>query len=91
MTIERDASIFIDFLYQQGSIPDGYEAEYIVTRGDEERLRGALTNSGEAFELRLRSEDVSTLGEGEYTLKVAVYNEQSGYRDYIYNEKLKVV
>lgn len=93
MQVHNDESIFIDFTYQEGSIPDGYGSSFKVVMGDETLLSGQLekSDSGDAFLLRITSENIQNLSIGEYMLYVTVENESIGYKDYIYEEVLKVV
>jgi len=93
MLIHNDESIFIDFIYQEGAIPNGYSANYRIATDGVTILYGQLekNDDGNAFLLRIKSENIQNLSIGEYMLYVTVENEAIGYKDYIYEEVLKVV
>lgn len=88
----KDESLFIDFEYADGEIPDGFAASYVIERGGRPLRRGELSLNGEgtAFLLRIEAGALEALECGVYRLMVAVANDALGYKDYIYNEELVI-
>jgi len=93
MKIRSDASIFLDFFYQDGNIPDGYSADFAIVQKDSVIKSGSLDicDEGDCFSLRITSDTIQEVGIGEYMLLVSVKNEDTGYKDYIYEDNLKIV
>jgi len=91
MTKKNDESIFIDFIYDNGSIPDGYTATYIISDSYDIKKTGDLTLNIDKFELRIKKGELENLRKARYRLEVIVTNEDLGYSDYIYSETLIIM
>ena len=90
MIKHKDESIFIDFEYVEGEIPDGYRAVcYIRDREIIKSYELSRSDDNKSFLLRINSGELNTL-KGTYKLEVAIVNEDLGYKDYIFNENLIV-
>jgi len=87
-------SLFIDFQKKDGAtIEADMEATYdILDSNDTNVSTGALTKSGDlfTFELRVSGTVTASLVDGTYLVLVKVYNDTTGYADYIYEEQLIV-
>lgn len=94
ITIRAGESIFIDFLKQGGGVIDAtMEASYTITDStDVEVAAGVLVKSLDeyTFELRVGSTDTSALVDADYELLVKVYDDTTGYADYIMEETVRV-
>jgi len=90
MIKHKDESIFIDFEYSEDKIPDGYKAFYFIKNENIIKTE-ELTKSDDnkSFLLRIKTGELKNL-KGNYTLEVAVTNDDLGYKDYIYNENLTI-
>ena len=90
MIKHKDESIFIDFEYSEDEIPDGYKAFYFLK--DTKIIKSEelqKSDDNKSFLLRIKAGDLKNL-KGNYTLEVAVTNDDVGYKDYIYNENLTI-
>ena len=85
MTIKRGESIFLDFIYSDGTIPDGYTASFFIDGTD---IKGNLDLNKDktAFLLRIKSNQTEIVG--VFKLVIFVENEAIGYKEYIFDEKL---
>ncbi len=92
MQITQGESIFLDFVYQDGQIPDGYSASCIVMKNKSVVYEKSLdvNEDADAFLLRITSDDTLNFDEGEYSIYVSVQNSSMGYKEYIMHEKLKI-
>ena len=92
MKINQGESIFIDFFYSDGAIPNGYHSSYEIIRNDAVVANGDLEKNanGDGFELRIKSEYTEHLGVGEFKLLVSVFNSDNGYKDFIYKDGLSI-
>ncbi len=94
ITMRSGESIFIDFQKQDGAtIEVDMEASYVLQdANDEEMFNGLCAKSGDlyTFELRIASVTTAPLEDGTYTLLVKVYDDTTGYADYIYEEQVKI-
>lgn len=87
MEIKNDESLFIDFIYQDGEIPPGYEATYEL-----DTLNGNLAIKDDRLLLRIKYQDMQKLSKGKtYKLEVAFFNQEIGFKEYIISEDIKVV
>jgi len=90
MIKHKDESIFIDFEYTDGEIPDGYYAKYYIEKLlnseviKEDYLDRDETNT--KFLLRIESGDLNDLNLSKVKLKVAVINDDVKYKDYIFED-----
>jgi hypothetical protein len=86
-------SIFIDFQKKDsGEIATSMQASYDLLSNSGSVLTGTLSKSGDnfTFELRIPGTGTASLSEGVYTLLVKVYDDTTGYADYIYEESVKI-
>jgi len=87
-------SIFIDFQKKDGNTIDtDMEATYdLLNESGSSVITGALSKSSDlyTFELRISGTATESLSDGTYTLLVKVYNDTTGYADYIYEENVKI-
>jgi len=83
----KDESIFIDFEYTDGEIPDGYYAKYYI-QTDEILKEDFLEKIGDKFLLRIESGELNEINLPKVKLKVAVINDDIGYKDYIFEEDI---
>ncbi len=94
ITMRAGESIFIDFQKTDGAtIEADMEATYdLLDETDASVETGALTKSGDlfTFELRIGGTTTAVLADGTYELLVKVYNDTTGYANYIYEENVKV-
>ena len=94
ITMRAGESIFIDFKKTDGAtIETDMEATYDIQDATDTVIStGALTKSGDlyTFELRISGTTTATLEDGTYLLLVKVYNDVTGYADFIYEENVKV-
>lgn len=94
ITMRAGESIFIDFQKTDGAaIETDMESTYDLQNEAGDILStGPLTKSGDlyTFELRIGGTTTATLDDGTYLLLVKVYNDTTGYADYIYEENVKV-
>jgi len=90
MIKHKDESIFIDFEYTDGEIPDGYKAYYYLSNNEKILKTKELNKNPQntTFELRIKSGELSDFKDGSYLLEIAVVNEEIGYKDYIFSENL---
>jgi len=92
MQITRGESIFLDFVFQKGQIPDGYEAGCFISKNGNSVFDKALDvdDNAEIFLLRITSNDTLALEDGDYMLNIFVQNTAIGYKDFVMQEKLVV-
>jgi len=85
MIKHKDESIFIDFEYIDGEIPDGYYAKYYI-QTNKTLKEEFLEKNDNKFLLRIESGELKKLNQSKVKLKVAVINDDIGYKDYIFEE-----
>ena len=86
-------SIFIDFQKSGVVLDADMHALYeLQNSSDVVQFSGACGKSIDdtTFEMRIAGADTEGLADGTYTLLVKVYNDISGYVDYIYEESIKI-
>lgn len=87
-------SIFIDFQKKDGAtIETDMFATYDLLDDTGTNIgTGALGKSSDlfTFELRISGTTTAPLKDGTYTLLVKVYDDTTGYADYIYEENVKI-
>lgn len=87
-------SIFIDFQKKDGATIDvDMNASYsMLNSNDVEEFNGVCGKSGDlyTFEMRIAGSTTAGLSDGTYTLLVKVYDDTTGYADYIYEEQIKI-
>ena len=90
MIKRKDESIFIDFIYLDGEIPQGFVSSFTIEKNGKTIKQSRLQRreDNRAFLLRIQSGELEDFKEGDYRLLVAVENANIGYKDYIYNEEL---
>ena len=94
ITMRAGESIFIDFQKKDGAVIDNeMEASYsLLNDQDIEEFNGICGKSGDlyTFEMRISGATTATLANGTYVLLVKVYDDTTGYADYIYEENIKI-
>ena len=94
ITMRAGESIFIDFQKTDGStIETDMESTYDLKDETGASIdTGALAKSTDlfTFELRIGGTTTAPLADGTYELLVKVYNDTTGYANYIYEENVKV-
>ena len=94
VSIRAGESIFIDFLKQDGVAMDAtMESDYVINDATgTEFSTGTLTKSVDdlTFELRVGSTETSTMTVQDYQLLVRVFDDTTGYADYIFEETVRV-
>jgi len=91
ITITRGESIFIDFKYATGVIPNGYYGTWEILQNDAVIANGTMNTSADQTTLELRIPSTTTQPlRGAYQLLVAVKNDTDGYCDYILEDTLNV-
>ena len=94
ITMRAGESIFIDFQKTDGAtIEVDMEATYdMLDDSDTSVATGPLAKSGDlyTFELRINGTTTAPLSDGTYLLLVKVYDETTGYADYVYEENIKI-
>lgn len=86
-------SVFIDFV-KQGAVMDAtVEASYeLLDSEGAVETSGTLTKNADnlTFELRIEKTDTATLADADYELLVLVFDDTTGYGDYIFEETVRV-
>ena len=94
ITMRAGESIFIDFQKKDGATIDAsMAASYSLLNADDaEEFSGVCGKSGDlfTFEMRVSGATTATLVAGTYTMLVKVYDDTSGYSDYVYEENIKI-
>ena len=94
VSIRAGESIFIDFLKQDGVAMDAsMQADYVINDAlGVQFSTGALTKSVDdlTFELRVASTETATMTVQDYEMLVRVYDDTSGYADYVFEETVRV-
>jgi len=88
MTKTKDESIFIDFIYEEGNIPDGYTAYYTISLNNFTKKQGDLILDNNTFKLRIKKGELKSLLSNRYKLNVIIVNDGLGYADCIYTDTL---
>ncbi len=92
--IRAGESIFIDF-QKQGTeeLDDTMEAAFILNDAEGVQVADgvlAKATDNRTFELRIASTTTDPLGVGDYLLLVKVFDNDSGYADYVFEETVRV-
>ena len=92
--IRAGESIFIDF-QKQGvdTLEATMESNFVMNDADGVQVAtGVLAKSIDdlTFELRIASTTTAPLADGDYALLVKVFDDTSGYCDYIFEETVRV-
>ena len=93
IVIRAGESIFIDFVKQGATLDATVEASYIMEDAEGvEEISGVLTKNVDdlTFELRVSSVDTAGLADADYLMLVKVFDDTTGYADYIFEETVRV-
>ena len=93
ITMRAGESIFIDFVKQGVVLDATVEASYTLADADGvEQDSGSLTKAADdlTFELRISKTNTIGLTDGDYELLVLVFDDTTGYGDYIFEETVRV-
>ncbi len=94
MTIRKGESIFYDFEKEGGDIIDDTKEGaiwQIRNQKNEILFNGDLLLNDNVLELRLGGTETTLLDPATYVLLVAFTNSDTDYKDYIFDEPLKVI
>ena len=93
ITMRAGESIFIDFVKQGATLDATVESTYtLVDATGVEQDSGVLAKAIDdlTFELRISKVNTASLVDGDYELLVFVFDDTTGYGDYIFDETVRV-